>query len=306
MSGRALALVLTAALVHAGWNALAKRGGTPLCFLWWSVSLASLLFVPVGAAIVVRDGFPAAAIPYVVATIAVHAVYFYALGRALASGELSVVYPIARGLGVGLVPLGALVWLGERLSALGAAGVLLVVLGIAATGLAAPRPGDMAGPERPATAGALHWRGALSRGLSRGWGAGTGWAVATGLTIASYSLVDKVGVGLLHPVPYLALMGLGISILLLPAVRRTGTLRREWTVNWQTIVVAATLNLTSYLLVLFAFRLSKAGYVVAAREVSIVLSVLIGRLWLGETGTARRLAGAILVLAGVACIALAR
>jgi uncharacterized membrane protein len=66
------------------------------------------------------------------------------------------------------------------------------------------------------------------------------------------------------------------------------------------------LNLTSYLLVLFAFRLSKASYVVAARELSIVLSVVIGRLWLGETGWRARLPGAALIVAGVVCVAVAR
>jgi drug/metabolite transporter (DMT)-like permease len=284
MPAAALVLVVVAAVLHAGWNALAKRGSTPLCFLWCSVSLASLLFVPAGAAIIARDGLPAGAVPYVVATIAVHALYFYALGRALGSGEFSLVYPVARGVGVGLVPVGAFFLLGERLSPLGAAGVALVVLGIAATHLAAGRGGQPGRQRRDAT----------------------GWAVATGVTIAGYSLVDKVGVSLLHPVPYLALMGLGISGLLLPAVRRTGRLRAEWTAHWRTILVAASLNLTAYLLVLFAFRLSKAGYVVAARELSIVLSVVLGRLWLGERGMAPRLAGAAVVLAGVACIAFAR
>src|SRR5262249_62405954 len=123
--------------------------------------------------------------------------------------------------------------------------------------------------------------GGIRRPPGEGVGKGTGWAVATGVTIASYSLVDKVGVTQLHPLPYLALMGAGISLLLLPSVRRTAALRDEWRINWPTILVAACLNLTSYLLVLFAFRLSKAAYVVAARETSIVFSVLIGGLWVG-------------------------
>ena len=66
------------------------------------------------------------------------------------------------------------------------------------------------------------------------------------------------------------------------------------------------MTLTAYLLVLFAFRLSKTGYVVAARETSIVISVLIGRFWFGERRLAARLAAAALVLAGVVCLALAR
>ena len=72
------------------------------------------------------------------------------------------------------------------------------------------------------------------------------------------------------------------------------------------ILVASTMNLTSYLLVLFAFRLSKVGYVVAAREISIVLSAIIGSVWREEGRLGPRLAGAGVVLAGVACLAAAR
>jgi drug/metabolite transporter (DMT)-like permease len=71
-------------------------------------------------------------------------------------------------------------------------------------------------------------------------------------------------------------------------------------------VLASTMNLTSYLLVLFAFRLSKAGYVVAGREISIVLSVVIGSVLMREGHVAPRLAGAAVVLGGVACLAVAR
>src|SRR5437870_5219639 len=148
MSGTALALVLTAALVHSGWNALAKRAGNPLAFLWSSVTLATLIFLPLSAGFL-RDGLPASAVPYVIGTIVIHAAYFYALGRALGSGDFSLVYPIARGLGVGLVPVGALLWLGERLSPLGATGVGLVVIGIVLANVAAGggrrRPGGGAG-----------------------------------------------------------------------------------------------------------------------------------------------------------------
>jgi drug/metabolite transporter (DMT)-like permease len=102
-------------------------------------------------------------------------------------------------------------------------------------------------------------------------------------------------------------MGLGTVITLTPAVlRHPDALRREWAVNWRTILAASTTNLTSYLLVLFAFRLSKAGYVVAARELSILFSALLGSLWLGEGRLAPLLGAAVIVLAGVVCVALAR
>ncbi len=287
MPGSALALVLAAALLHAAWNALTKRARDQLAFLWSSTSLATVLLVPFGIAYLPAGGVPAEALPFLAATSLVHALYFFALGRAYATGELSVVYPVARGLGVALVPAGAFIALGERLSLVGATGIVLVVAGIVTI-----------------TAGRA---GAGATGRRRRGGAGTGWAVATGVTIASYSLVDKAGVARLHPVPYLAVMGVAMSLVLAgPILARRAALAREWRSNWRTILIASTMNLTSYLLVLFAFTLAKAGYVVASREISIVLSVLIGRLWLGEPELGRRLAGAAVVVAGVACLALAR
>ena len=294
----ALLLVLAAAAIHASWNALTKRAQDQLAFLWSSVSLATLVLLPVGWGFLPREGVPAAAWPFLAATSVIHAVYFYLLGRAYGSGEFSLVYPIARGLGVALVPFAAFFFLGERPSALGALGVLLVVAGIVGINLSA------AG----LSAAGLNSAGrSVAVGPRRLMSAGTGWALVTGLSIAAYSLVDKAGVARLHPVPYIAILGVGMSLLLVPAmVRRRAALAHEWRTNWRAILVASTLNLTSYLLVLFAFRLSKAGYVVAAREISIVLSVAIGRLWFGERRVGPRLAAASLVLAGVICVALAR
>ena len=287
MPGAALALVVGAAVLHAAWNALAKQGRDQFLFLWCSVTLASVVLAPWAGAWLAAEGLPGAALPFVGATIALHAVYFFALGRSYGSGDFSRVYPIARGLGVALVPVAAFLIFGERVSTLGAAGIALVVLGVA--GLHAPGrapTGAPAATHRPA---------------------GTGWALLTGLSIAAYSLVDKAGVARLHPVPYIALLGAGSSLLLLPMVlARRAALRREWAVSWRAIVVASTMNLTAYLLVLFAFRLSKAGYVVAARELSILFSAFIGSLWLGEGRLLPRLAGASVVVAGVALVALAR
>ena len=294
----ALLLVLAAAAIHASWNALTKRAQDQLAFLWSSVSLATVVLLPVGWAWLPPDGVPRAAWPFLVASSAIHAVYFYVLGRAYGSGEFSLVYPIARGLGVALVPVAALFVLDERPSPLGALGVLLVVAGIVGINLSSARLSS-AGLSSAGRGAAASSRRLMSTG--------TGWALVTGLSIAAYSLVDKAGVARLHPVPYIAILGVGMSLLLVPAlVRRRAALAREWRTNWRAILVASTLNLTSYLLVLFAFRLSKAGYVVAAREISIVLSVAIGRLWFGERRVGRRLAAATLVLAGVICVALAR
>jgi drug/metabolite transporter (DMT)-like permease len=285
VTGPALALVVAAAMLHAVWNALAKRAQDQLVFLWSSVAVASVVLLPVGLLRLPPAGPPAAVLPFVLATVVIHAVYFFALGRAYRHGDFSRVYPIARGLGVALVPLIALAVFDEWLSPLGTAGVTLVVAGVVSLSLLA-RQADAPPQAR---------------------GHATAWALLTGVTIAAYSLVDKAGVRHLDPVPYIALLGLGMSALLTPVVLADrATFAREWKASWRTILIASTMNLTSYLLVLFAFRLSKVGYVVAARELSILFSAFIGPRWLGEGRLGPRLAGAVVILAGVVCVALAR
>ncbi len=284
MSGQALALVLGAAVLHAAWNALSKSARDPLAFLFSSMLVASALLLPAALWQLQLRGLDPAAVPCLVATALIHAVYFYALAAAYRAAEFSQAYPIARGLGVALVPILAAALLGERLSLVGASGVGLVVLGIVLV---------------------AHGRRAAASGPSGR--TGIAWAAVTGLAIAGYSLVDKAGVARLHPVPYVTLLGAGSQLLLAPIVlRRREALRAEWRERWRALLAASLMNLTAYLLVLFAFRLAKTGYVVAARELSIVLGAVIGRLWLREEATRGRLAGAAVILGGVVCVTLAR
>jgi drug/metabolite transporter (DMT)-like permease len=287
LTGAALALVLAAAVCHTFWNALTKRARDPLVFVWSSVALASAALMLPSLVMTWADELRPA-LPFLIASIALHAFYFYALSSSYRLGDFSLVYPIARGLGVALVPAAAYVAFDERVSPLGLAGIALVVSGIVAISLV---------PRAAAVAPRPRWH----------LGAGTGWALLTGLTITAYSVNDKGGVAHMHPVPYIAFMGMGTVLLLVPAVlRRSEALREEWRINWRAILAASTTNLTSYLLVLFAFRLSKAGYVVAARELSILFSALLGSLWLGEGRLGPLLTAAVVVLAGVVCVALAR
>src|SRR5687767_11420695 len=116
MPAAALALVVAAAVMHAAWNALAKRGHDQVIFLWGATCAATVLLLPFGARELGATGFPPGAAPFVAATIVLHAFYFYALGRSYRSGAYSLVYPVARGLGVALVPIVALFAFDERLS----------------------------------------------------------------------------------------------------------------------------------------------------------------------------------------------
>ena len=211
-------------------DALAKRSGDLVAFFCLTSAVAALVLAAPAAWIVARDGLRAAGAPFIVATVALHALYFYGLARAYGSGAYSAVYPVARGLGVALVPVIAFAALDERVSSVGALGIGLVAGGIVAVQFAT---------------------GASPSALA----AGLGWAAATSVVIAGYSLVDKAGVARIHPVPYMALMEAGTAVCLLPAARRrVGALDREWRARPRSIVAVGAMSALAYLLVLFAFH----------------------------------------------------
>lgn len=279
MTPGAIALVLGSAALHATWNALTRRARAPFLFLWSAMVVATIAFAPLALAID-PTGLGAAIVPLVGSGI-VHALYFVALSSAYRHGDLSVVYPIARGTGVALVPVIAALALGESIALLGAIGIAVVVAGIGVTGSSAPRQGEVA-------------RAAIAR------------AAITGVLIAIYSVLDRTGARAMHPLPFVVGTNLIACALSAPlALRHRDELRAEWRANGRTIVLASGMTLGGYLLVLFAFRMAPTAYVSASREISIAIAAAIGMTVLGEPRSRSRIAGAFLVVLGVVLVALA-
>lgn len=283
-----LGLVLAAAFLHALWNLFAKGGRDKWAFMWALLASLSICYLPA-----FLWAWPGRISPrgwlFIGLTGILHAAYFQLLSTAYERGDLSVMYPLARGSGVALVPLIAVPILGERPSILGALGIALVVLG----------------------GFVLHLQPPLGRSLLRPFAGarakGTPAAFAVGVTIALYSTVDKVGVSIVHPFIYIYL-GLSLAALLTvpAAVRRRAAIREEWTHHRWQIVAAGILTLFTYLLVLFAMRRSPVSYIAAAREISVVFGALLGTWILGEPFARFRIPGACLIALGVACVGLAR
>jgi len=290
MNGLALAIVLIAALCHAGWNFLAKRSRNKLAFIWWFLLISTIGYFPMfiyfwGGMTVTLAGWVC-----IVATGVLHALYFWFMGGAYERGDLSLVYPLSRGSGPLFVPILAVIFLQERLSAIGIGGIFLVVLGIYIIHLRSFTIDSFFEPLRA-------MRGSASL-----------WALCTGGTIAGYSLVDKVGVGLVYPPVYIYLMFV-ISLLLLSPhvlVKARPALKTEWQANRVPILIDGFLVLFTYMMILFAFRLSKVSYVVAAREVSIVFSALLGIFWLREAHAPQKIAGSALIALGVVLIGMSK
>jgi drug/metabolite transporter (DMT)-like permease len=288
MSGLALGIVLLAALSHAAWNLLAKNSSNKLAFIWWFLLISSVVYLPMFLYFWPSKTVTPTGWFCIVVTGILHALYFWFMGGAYERGDLSLVYPLSRGSGPLLVPILAGIFLQERLSVTGGSGIVLVVLGIYIIHLKSFGVESFFEPLRA-------MRGSASL-----------WALYTGATIAGYSLVDKVGVGLVYPPVYIYLMFVISLLLLTPYVlaRERPALKLEWRVNRGPILIDGFLVLFTYMMILFAFKLSKVSYVVAAREISIVFSALMGIFWLKEEHAPQKIAGAVLIALGVVFIGL--
>jgi drug/metabolite transporter (DMT)-like permease len=290
MSGAALGLVLVAAFFHASWNFLAKRSRMTLIFIWWFLLVSVLFYFPLFLYLWPSTTIPPIGWACIAATSILHAFYFWFLGEAYESGDLSVVYPLARGAGPLLVPFLAVILIGEKLSALGVLGIGLIVLGIYVLHL-----------------NVSCWR-TFFLPLSRLGSRSSLWALCTGGTIALYSLVDKIGVANVHPAAYMYLLSAGAWILLTPYVlkNKKALFKQEWQKNRGPILIVGVLVFFTYMLVLFAMQLSKVSYVVALRESSILFSVLLGTLWLHEKHGKQKFLGAAFIFVGVFFVGLSK
>lgn len=285
VNGTALGLVIFAAVVHAGWNLAAKRvdAGAGFVSLYYTVSAVVCVPVAVTALVVQHQRPQWTWLPVALLTAIFHVAYGIVLQRGYRVGDLSVVYPLARGSGPLLSIVAAVVLLGERPGWLGLAGALLVVAGVLVIGL---------GPRSARDARARR--------------AGVFYGLLTGVTIAAYTLWDDHAVNALAvpPLIYFASGAALQSVLLAPAACRagggTGLL---WRAHWREAVVVGVLSPVAYVLVLYAMRMAPVSLVAPAREVSIVLGGPAAWLLLDEPNPARRLAGSVVVLAGIAAIA---
>ena len=272
MSSAAFALALGAAVLHATWNALLARERDVRAATAVALAVAVVLFLPIAVATwdVERE-----AVPWIVASAALELVYFLLLTAAYQRSDLSLVYPIARGSAPVLVLVGATA-AGAALGAWQAIGVVLVGVGvILVRGLG----------------GVVDRKGILL-------------SLAIGATIAGYTLVDKEGIEHASTLAYLELVLAPVALATVALqVARSGTRSLRDGVG-APAVTAGVLSFAAYALALAALELAPAAAVAAVRETSILFAVALGAFALRERVSAARVAGAALVVIGVALVAL--
>lgn len=281
MSASALALVLAAALIHASWNYLLKRSGGGTLFVWWFATLSALFYAPLAFGVVwlTRPEIGWTQIALMLASAILHTAYYLLLDRSYrAGGDLSLVYPLARGSGPLITVVLAVSVLGEQPSVIALAGAFLIV------------------------GGALLLGGNLKRLRERGSLHAVGFALLTGCMIAAYTLVDKIAVAAFSIPPVLQdwATNLGRVILMMPAACAA---RREivpvWRRSGKDIVVVALLCPLSYILVLTAMVFTPVSYVAPAREISILVAAFMGARLLAEPDAFRRILAACAMVTGI-------
>jgi drug/metabolite transporter (DMT)-like permease len=278
MSLSLVLIVLAAAFLHAFWNALVKGSADKTIVL----GLIALGHVVPGIAIAALAPLPGwAAVPYIIASTLIHWGYYYFLNLAYRIGDLSFVYPITRGLAPVLVALGAQLWIGESLPALAwlgiftaSAGVMVLSQGIFKTGL--PKISIIA-------------------------------AVIVAAIVASYSLVDGIGVRLSDSIMgYIGwLFTAEVFVALFIFKTRWARIRMMPIKTCLLGFTGGVLSATAYALVLYVKTEAPLGVVSSLRETSVVLAALIGVLWFGEGPKTRRLLAGVIVAVGTIMIGLA-
>jgi drug/metabolite transporter (DMT)-like permease len=286
-------LIAVAAALHVTWNVLLKTAGDPLAAATASMVIGTLVLVPavvVGWWLVGRPEIPTQVLLLGTGSGVLEAVYFGFLAAAYRRGDLSVVYPIARGSATLLAVVFGVVILGERLGITGIAGVGALLAGF---GLL----------QRP-------WRAFRAGAGSRRVDPAVAFALATGVTIASYSAVDRVGSRLVAPWIYAAILWLSCAIVLVGwALVRPGRRNPDRPrVSIARAAIGGVFTVAAYMCILFAFSLAPLTAVAPLRESAIVLASGWGALRLGEASGRReaaiRIAAAALIVGGAVLLSL--
>lgn len=273
--------VLAAAAFHAGWNALLKVKLEPLVTVTLISAACGIVVIPLVPFVDIPEP---AAWPYLGASLALHVVYYLALAEAYRYGDLSQVYPIARGTAPLITALGATVWVEEALGPIGWLGVVLLGAGIMALSIRRPRAG-----------------------LDAFHGRSVGFALLTAVTIAAYTLVDGTGARVgPSPAPYIVWLFLldGIIMVVFGLVCIPAKMIQGAKSSWIMVLAGGALSTAAYAIAIWAMTVAPIALVAALRETSVLFAALIGIVILREPVYALRVVAGCVVLAGIVLLRL--
>ncbi|TMB96388.1 MAG: hypothetical protein E6J42_09160 [Chloroflexi bacterium] len=268
MSAVAFLLVVTSAFMHATWNFQLKRSEDKGAFLACLGTFAFVILLAPAVGFALFEGMGAEGLALGAVTTGLHGTYGILLSRSYHLGDLSTAYPVSRGMGLALIPVFAVLLLGEHVSLMAAGGIVLIAIGIYAVHIDTRLWRDLTHPARALAAPA------------------TQMAFLTGIVVACYSR------NLFVLTPFVLLSG-DASVL------------RTWDRHRGELAIAGILTAAAYTLVLAALTTSRVSYIAPTREVGIVIGTALGVVLLGEGYGITRVWGSGLIVAGVLTVALA-
>lgn len=300
MDPRIIALVAVSAVLHVAWNVRLKTAGDPLRAATVGVLAGCVGIVPVGLAVWAAAGWPALRVEGVILGLVsgvIEAVYFILLSAAYRRGDLSVVYPIARGTAPLIAVTIGVVVFGERLGVAGSLGVVALIGGFLVL-------------QRPWRAFTWRARGTADGGRSTPVDTSILFALATGVTIATYSAVDRAGTRLMDPFVYAAILWITQTVALVAwvSVVAGGRIFAGGREQVQRAVVGGGLTLVAYMCILVALSVAPLSGVAPLRESATVFAAAWGSVRLGEAADrgeiTRRVGASLLIVAGALLLAL--
>ncbi len=306
MTPLAILLVIASAFAHSSWNLMVRKATRPAVTTALMAVTSAILVLPLAVYLLIVDMPSLIGWGFIAATIALHIWYFATLGYAYNTGELSIVYPVARGLGLAIIPILGVFVIGESMSLAAVGGAVSIVTGISLITISDIDPETFKRTVRAWLFLFKNWRIVRHfRQLMR-----PAWALAilTGIVIGIYSVVDAQGVKHVQPALYMFFLQLGGGLGMIAIQSRLETrvaFIDEARRHWKILVVGGLLQFAAYTLVLTALTFSPVSYVGPLREVSILVAVGYGAIVLREKVTIVRALGAIFIACGGVAIALA-
>lgn len=276
MSTVVFLMVILAAFTHATWNYFSKKVNGDFTIFWYGCSFAVIILLIYTVFSIITTGFDFDGIPYILISVISHAIYYLAFLYTYSRGDISSAYPIARGTGVAGTAVVSYFVLGASISTIATIGIFTVIGGIVFIGA------SRSGKNRMDTKTFLA-------------------SLLAGICIFIYSIADSKGVQYVNPIVYICLVDLLAYSLLAKKANKNG-IRKSFNYAKKYIKEAIIIGVGSsgtYIIILFAMRMSEASYIVAMREFSVVIASILGFVFFKEKPTIFKIIGIVLITAGL-------
>jgi uncharacterized membrane protein len=272
----AILLVILSGLIHSTWNLFTKKSINKVAFLWFCQCTAIFIFLPLTIhEMMVKNIDLLHGWFFIVLSMTLHGGYVLLFAKTYSIGDLSQAYPIMRGISPLLVPVIGVLGLNENLKLIGWLGITCIVFGIFFIG---------------------GFRTQLTNKT-------TLYAILVGVMISGYTIVDKLTLKYLPPFTLNETTNIGNFMALSWIALNSGSLRKEWRINWRTIILGGVLAPGGYILFLKALQLMPVSQLAPMREIGTVFGTFFGIFFLQEPQGRKRIIASVVITAGIFLLA---